>query len=163
MGALLRRHAIKADRNGKFDPLEVDRLLEADAGSPTSGEMSLAEAIRRKESALARLRELEFEMRSGRYLITEVVRDQMMRWASMLRSIILTLPSKAVAQMSDDGIKRALYSAALTIRDELLRQLAGVTHSGCDVDLCASCATKVAAAAADYEFPEEAFPKRARQ
>jgi hypothetical protein len=84
MGQLLRRHGITAGSDGKFSPQEVDAILDGGADSPTSPGMTLSEATRRKEAALARLRELEYDLRSGKYCRSEVMADQITRFLTML-------------------------------------------------------------------------------
>jgi len=162
MGGLLKRHGIRPGPDGKFDPVEVDRILDGDQESSADG-MTLTEAIRRKESALARLRELELEMRSGKFVDTDFAIDQHIRLISCLRAIVLTLPTRALGRVAGDQIKRPLYAAAVEVRNEILRQLGGATKYGPDQTLCPACTAKVEKAASKFRFPDEAFPKGVKQ
>jgi len=164
MGALLKRNGLGPGPDGLFDSEEVDRILSGDAshGRPdTAVGMTLSEAIRRKEGALARLRELELEMRSGKYVTVDYAVDHLTRIVMILRSIVLQVPTRAVQEISDDAVKRPVFMAATRARKEILRELAGVMHSGPEIALCAACTAKVAKAAAKFQFPKEAFPKGA--
>lgn len=157
MGALLKRNGITAGDDGLFDPAEVERALNGEAGA--SGAMTLTEAIRRKESALARLRELEFEMRSGKYVDTAYAIEHLTRLVILLRSIVLQVPTRAVQDVADPEVKRAVFAAATRAKTEILRQLAGVTDGLDKVVLCPTCTAKVEKVASKYQFPKEAFPK----
>lgn len=159
MSQLLRRHGIHAGSDGKFDPQDVDRLLEATDKSTET----LADAIRRKEFALAKLRELELDVKSGRFVEAAWVGEELVKTATILRSVILRLPNKALSRVADDAVKRSLYASAIEARDECLRQLAGAIGDIPNLTLCQGCSEKVASAADKFQFSDDAFPKEARR
>src|ERR1035437_156356 len=96
--------------HGRIDPVAADAAL-APADSAT-GNVSLAGALLRKELALAGLRELELEMKSGKYVDTEYAGEMAVKLSMILRSIVLQLPSRAMQDISNDDVKRAVFAAA---------------------------------------------------
>ena len=144
--------------HGRIDLEAADKALAPDVSTPGEG-MTLAEAIRRKESALARLRELEFEIRSGKYVETEYAAEQLIKLSAVLRAIVLRIPNQATQNVSNAEAKRIIFAAAMRTRDEILHHLAGGTDGSMDVTLCPRCAAKIAKIAGKYKFPAEAFPK----
>jgi len=155
-GQLLKRNGIKPSDDGRFDIAEVESALNADSG----GGMSLAEAIRRKESALAQLRELELEAKAGRVVSVEWVRQSNERLAQSLRAVVLAFPTRTVSEIGgEDGVKRSVYAAAVRLRDALLRNLAGATANAVDLELCPKCTKEILASADKYQFPPEAFSR----
>jgi phage terminase Nu1 subunit (DNA packaging protein) len=71
-----------------------------DAAGNSPDFWSTAEAIRRKEIAVAKLKELEFEQRSGRLLDAAEVESSWRGQLTDLRRRMLTIPSRCGARLS---------------------------------------------------------------
>ena len=124
--ALLERRPRK--RNGGVAKGLADNLATDDLEA--APDWSLAEATRRKEAATARLRELEFDEKSGRLVALEDVGRAIREQLAILRNRLLRIPSECapgLAQLKgpaaiEGALRDVLYGAMTELSQELTRQ-----------------------------------------
>lgn len=108
-------------KHGRIDPEAADLAL-----TPTKGqtdEVTLAEAIRRKEWALAGLRELELKRKSGEVVDVAYVERCQVQVNSNIRQRLLGLPAKLTPQLvgvtSPAKVKAIIEREVCAILEEL--------------------------------------------
>jgi phage terminase Nu1 subunit (DNA packaging protein) len=90
---LVKLGAIRLDRNGLLDPKQADRALGRTHDQRDAPE-SYYEARQRKESALARLRELEVQTREGALVEREAVNREAFTVGRQIRDQLLNIPDR---------------------------------------------------------------------
>jgi hypothetical protein len=106
--------------DGSLDPALVgtpwrrgNQLADLDADVPTDG-ISFAEAQRQKEIWLAKLRELEFHVKSGRLCDAAVVHSELFRIARQERDALMNWPSRVAPLLAAEfGIDQVKLAVAL--------------------------------------------------
>jgi hypothetical protein len=110
-----------AFEDGSIDPALVgsawrrgNRLAQLDADVPGDADISFAEAQRRKEAALARLRELEFEQKSGRLCDVAIVHSEVFAIARAERDALMNWPSRVAPLLAAEfGIDQVRLAVSL--------------------------------------------------
>lgn len=111
-------------RGGVKHGVKLSKSSPCQTRRDSEDESSLAEALRRKELATAKLRELELAEKEGRLLPTDQVTDAWVKIATVMRTRLLTIPSKLAPRLV--GMKRAadFKEAIETEIREVLQELA---------------------------------------
>lgn len=102
------RGEVPVDEDGRIRLKDADRVLKERAnrraGRPSAKEgkekVSLAEAQRRKELALAEIRELDLEERAGRLVDADAVRKRVFEMARVERDAWLNWPARIGADLA---------------------------------------------------------------
>jgi hypothetical protein len=108
------RHGANAVEGNPARPRQADKSVRArDHGPPPAdGLDSFVEAQRRKENYLARLRQLEFEVKSGRLVDAATVRNRFFALARENREAMTSWPAQVApliaAQIGADQVKLAV-------------------------------------------------------
>jgi hypothetical protein len=106
--------------------------------------MSFREAQRRKEVALAGLREFELNRMQEKFVDIEYCAQAFEKLSRALAAVVLRIPNFMIAEVATcNDERRRLYALGHKLRDELLRQLAGVTELTCEWKPCADCQKKI--------------------
>lgn len=148
--------------HGRIDRDAADAALAID--SETGGEMTLAEAMRRKEAALAALREHELQRRRGEVCVNRYVVEQLEKHITIVRSQLLSFPTRLIAGLSldDQQRRRALDLATATAR-QALTDMAAILGADDGLSLCPKCEKRLQKLAASVEVPRSFLPKEVAQ
>jgi hypothetical protein len=94
---------------------------------PPSGEVPFAEARRRKELALAEIRELELAERRGGVVRIETVREEWSHVIGTAKARLMALPSRLAPDLLHEnellGIESRLRSALQDVLDEIAQDV----------------------------------------
>lgn len=148
---------IQVRKDGRIDVDQAENDLEAQVPDG----MTLAEALRRKEGALAQLRELDLQKKSGAVCDVEAVSELITRFVMITKSQFLAFPTRLVATLgADDQAKRVVFKEATQCVRRILTELAAL-HA-VDDEFCPKCVAHLHALAAKVLLPQEVFPKEAK-
>lgn len=112
--------------DGQVDAEELDALWPRDEGG-TAGEpddTSYAEARRRKELALAHLRELEFKQKAGELVNTRSVQDSWFAVLRLTRNRILNIPDRVADMLATETDAAVVHTTLMAELNQALSTLA---------------------------------------
>jgi hypothetical protein len=91
--------------------------------SDQAAKVSATEARRRKEFALARLRELELAQKAGLLLPASDVRDRWVNILTAIKTAVLRMPDKLAPQMAAAADVREAHTILAAECETILREL----------------------------------------